>query len=908
MNISKSFRRNIMPKAMVVSSTLVFSALFALASNSAYAFDTDGCSAANVSEFDEYSLIYALNIPDDDDTAGSKPAYATDNSGVSVSFNRVAYCLELEINGVLEWTWVSMDAVTTTIREIGVPVSSADAFQQTVNNMNVFASAGSGVTTGNGIATGNIEFFNNNYSQTAGLGGIGGSDAAYDFDDTRGTAQARGSMQVHNYGAGETIFAYNGWDTNNGQPDAVGIGTNPGLNPDWTNEANSDSYNCGANCRKDLYVLVRKLDIFAFAGNGEPGFGGNGGQATAAMIDNPAGLAIDASGNIYIADSANNRIRRVAANGVISTFAGTGNAGFADGAADQAQFSDPTGLDFDGAGNLYVADRANKRVRMISAAGTVSTFAGNGASTTVDNVQATQSGLRNPVSVSVSDAGVVYIADQGGLALGQGPRIRKVELNGIITTIAGNGAPGLPADPATASTSNLDTPFAVYVDANDNVYISDSGNHAVRIIPAGTDTMSVFAGNSNGSPGVVPSSGEPARDAGLRSPRGISGDAAGNIYIADYNNEKVHKVDVDGRIVTIAGDGGDGFNGDGRDPLRASLEGPRAVIVDAIGDVVFADFDADRVRRVGLASINRPVTDIFLSNLSISTADGAGALVGMLSSEDESSGNTHRYSLVSGAGDTDNGSFQINGIGANAELQVGTGGALAAGNYAVRIQSDDQQDSTFHQTFVINAVSSNAVPPVITLVGANPQTITVGNAYAELGATATDDIDGDVSGLIVIDASAVDTATVGNYQVTYNVMDSSGNPATEAVRAVNVAAPDNTPPVITLTGSNPQSIFTGGAYAEQGATATDDVDGDISGNIVIDSSAVNTAAVGNYTVTYNVMDAAGNTATEVTRTVSVQNRPVTPPPTPTSSGGGSFGAFGLLFLFGLAVRRRIFAS
>ena len=138
-------------------------------------------------------------------------------------------------------------------------------------------------------------------------------------------------------------------------------------------------------------------------------------------------------------------------------------------------------------------------------------------------------------------------------------------------------------------------------------------------------------------------------------------------------------------------------------------------------------------------------------------------------------------------------------------------------------------------------------------------------------------------------------------------MDSSSNAATEVVRAVNVAGADSTPPVITLTGSNPQIIFTGVAYAEQNATATDDVDGDISGNIVIDSSAVNTAAVGNYTVTYNVMDAAGNAATAVARTVSVQNRPVTPPPAP-SGGGGSFGAFGLLILFGLAVRRRIFAS
>ncbi len=209
---------------------------------------------------------------------------------------------------------------------------------------------------------------------------------------------------------------------------------------------------------------------------------------------------------------------------------------------------------------------------------------------------------------------------------------------------------------------------------------------------------------------------------------------------------------------------------------------------------------------------------------------------------------------------------------------------------------------------MINSVSANNVVPVITLTGADPQTITVGNAYAELGATAMDDIDGDISGAIVIDASAVVTATIGSYQVTYNVTDSSLNPAAEVTRTVNVAAPDAEAPVITLTGASPQTMNTGNAYAELGATAMDNVDGDISGSIVIDSSAVNTGAAGSYMVTYDVMDAAGNAATQVMRTVNVQNPPPPPPPPTSSGGGGSFGAFGLLFLFGLAVRRRIFAS
>ena len=177
-----------------------------------------------------------------------------------------------------------------------------------------------------------------------------------------------------------------------------------------------------------------------------------------------------------------------------------------------------------------------------------------------------------------------------------------------------------------------------------------------------------------------------------------------------------------------------------------------------------------------------------------------------------------------------------------------------------------------------------------------------------MGATASDDIDGDITGSIVSDSSAVDTAVSADYTVTYNVMDSAGNAATEMIRTVSVVVPDTEAPVITLNGANPQVTTTGSSYTELGATAMDNFDGDISGSIVIDSSGVNTAAAGSYSVTYNVVDAAGNVAVEAVRTITVQNPPPPPPPPPSprSSGGGSFGVFGLLFLLGAVVRRRIF--
>src|SRR5690554_6726568 len=188
------------------------------------------------------------------------------------------------------------------------------------------------------------------------------------------------------------------------------------------------------------------------------------------------------------------------------------------------------------------------------------------------------------------------------------------------------------------------------------------------------------------------------------------------------------------------------------------------------------------------------------------------------------------------------------------------------GTYTVTYDVTDAAGNVATQvTRTVNVVDTTA--PTITLVGANPQTIEACGTYNELGATAHDICFGDISGSIIIDASAVNTAVVGTYTVTYDVTDAAGNVATQVTRTVNVV--DTTAPTITLNGANPQTIETCGTYNELGATANDPCFGDITGSILIDASAVNTAVVGTYTVTYNVTDAAGNVATQVTRTVNV---------------------------------------
>ena len=185
---------------------------------------------------------------------------------------------------------------------------------------------------------------------------------------------------------------------------------------------------------------------------------------------------------------------------------------------------------------------------------------------------------------------------------------------------------------------------------------------------------------------------------------------------------------------------------------------------------------------------------------------------------------------------------------------------------------------------IIEGSTPDTTAPIITLNGSSPVDLTIGDTYTELGATAIDDVDGNISGNIVIGGDTVDTNTVGTYTVTYNVSDAAGNSATEVIRTVNVN-PDTTAPVITLNGASTVNINVGGTYTELGATATDNVDGDISANIVIGGDTVDTNTAGTYIVTYNVSDAAGNAAAEITRTVNVA--PDTTAPVITLIGSAS---------------------
>jgi trimeric autotransporter adhesin len=339
---------------------------------------------------------------------------------------------------------------------------------------------------------------------------------------------------------------------------------------------------------------VRKVTsggvITTVAGNGTAAASADGTTATLASLSAVAGVATDAAGNLYITELA--RVRKVAA-GLLSTVAGNGIAGYSgDGAlAVAAQINLPQGMAFDPAGNLFIADTGNFSVRKVAAAGgIISTVAGTGSDEfSGDNGPATSAELNDPIAVALDSAGNLYIAET--------LRVRKVT-NGVVTTIAGGGnALAGTADNGPATNASI-RPAGIAVDAAGAVYISDTLSNSIRKIFGGVITT--FAGT--GIAGSVGDNGS-ATLAQLNQPRGLAIDAAGALYIADGANNRVRKVSA-GIITTIAGTGAAGYNGDGGAATSALLNGPFSVAVDSSGAVYVMEYSGQRVRKIAAGVIS----------------------------------------------------------------------------------------------------------------------------------------------------------------------------------------------------------------------------------------------------------------------------------------------------------------
>ncbi|MFZ4811864.1 MAG: NHL repeat-containing protein, partial [Ilumatobacteraceae bacterium] len=319
---------------------------------------------------------------------------------------------------------------------------------------------------------------------------------------------------------------------------------------------------------------------------------GDGGPATSAQLASPSGVAVDAVGNVYIADSSNNRVRKIGTDGTITTIAGTGVGGFSGdgGPATGAQLRNPSGVAVDAAGNVYIADYSNDRVRKVTTGGTITTIAGTGVrGFSGDGGPATSADINLPFGVVVDATGNVFFTTNRW--------VRKVSTDGTISTVAGGGSSLGDGGPAT--NAQLTNVTGLAIDAAGNIFIADTNpNNRVRKVSTG-GTITTIAGT-----GVLGFSGDggPATSAQLDRPFGVAVDATGNVYIALFGSHRVRKVATDGTITTVAGTGALGFSGDGGPASNAQLSGPQGVAVDPAGNLYIADTANMRIRKVLLAA------------------------------------------------------------------------------------------------------------------------------------------------------------------------------------------------------------------------------------------------------------------------------------------------------------------
>ena len=362
-------------------------------------------------------------------------------------------------------------------------------------------------------------------------------------------------------------------------------------------------------------ATIRKVDstgvITTISGNGNVGISGDDVATTLAMVA-PFGVAVDSTGNVYVAEYGSNRIRKIDTSGKITTAVGDGNQGFAGdgGAPNKVEMSLPTSVVVDSSGNLYFTDSLNNRIRKL-AGGNVSPFAGNGVfSRSGDGNAAAAAQLNTPLGVAVGTsigsgiAPTFYIADTAN-------NVVRIVANGLISNVAGTGTAGSSGD-------QLNGPQGLAVDSAGSLYIADTQNNRVRKVSGGA--ISTVAGSGTAGFG---GDGGAATSAQLNAPFGVAVDAAGNLYIAEFSNNRVRKVSTNGNIGTLAGNGVSGFSGDGLQATSAQLNGPQGVAVDSAGNVYIADTANNRVRKV---AANGVITTVAGNGAAGFSGDGNSAV------------------------------------------------------------------------------------------------------------------------------------------------------------------------------------------------------------------------------------------------------------------------------------------
>src|SRR5260221_31449 len=360
--------------------------------------------------------------------------------------------------------------------------------------------------------------------------------------------------------------------------------------------------------------------LTVIAGNGFSGYSGEGLRATSGSLSIPIDLAVDASGNVYLAENGADRVRKITPDGIITTVAGGGRSLGDNIAATAALLVSPTGIAFDSAGNLYIAEFGQHRIRRVSPSGIITTVAGNAVQGFAgDGGPATSANLNSPATVAIDPAGILLIADK------RNNRIRRVNLlSGTITTFAGGATAGFSGDGGPASAALLNSPTGGRFDASGNFFFADNGNGRIRMIAAADRTITTIAGD--GSKGFSGDNG-PAKLAALNGPGRVAVDAVGNLYVPDYLNNRIRRIDASGVITTIAGTGGLKFYGDSGPGRGALLNNPMSIALAADATAYISDTDNNRLRKLSGGILSTVAGD----GVQRFSGDGGPALAASLS-------------------------------------------------------------------------------------------------------------------------------------------------------------------------------------------------------------------------------------------------------------------------------------
>jgi len=336
---------------------------------------------------------------------------------------------------------------------------------------------------------------------------------------------------------------------------------------------------------------VQSQTIDLLAGTGILAYSGDGGSAKAAQLCTPVGVAVDKFGNTYISDYGCWMIRKVNPLGIITTIAGAYMVASPEGDGGPATASRlyrPAGIAVDTAANIYVCDHGHNKIRKISNSGIITTVAGTGsAGYNSDGILAINANLNNPLDVAVDRSGNIYIADQANC------RIRKVNTNGIISTVAGNGVCGFSGDGGLATSASISNAYGVEIDCKGNILIADYSNYRIRKVDS-AGIITTIAGN-----GVLGYSGDggQATLAQLSQPSSVCADSKGNIFVSDMNNQRIRKINALGIITTIAGNGTATNTGDGGLAVNATVNNPTGIQADSSGVIYFGS-NASKVRAI----------------------------------------------------------------------------------------------------------------------------------------------------------------------------------------------------------------------------------------------------------------------------------------------------------------------